>query len=168
MTYATWGGDVYQKIMLTNDGSEVAALAIPHVVTVAKGAGAPVVVVQVIDSVAQLISRMTPMIEPVPSGEMTVELAEDIEASQQAAAEANLAQVKTQLEAQGLTNVSTQVATGPAGDSIIETANALGCDLIVMATHGRSGLGRVLLGSVADHVVRNATKQAVLLVRAKE
>lgn len=166
MTYGMWGGDVYQKIMLTNDGSEVAALAIPHVVTVAKGAGAPVVVVQVVDSVAQLISRMTPMIEPVPSGEMTVDLAEDIERSQQAAAEENLGKVKSYLESQGISNVSTHVASGVAGDAIIEAANELGCDLIVMATHGRSGIGRVLLGSVADHVVRNA-KQAVLLVRAQ-
>lgn len=155
---------MYQKIMLTNDGSEVAALAIPHVVTVAKGAGAPVVVVQVVDSVAQLISRMTPMIEPMPSGEMTVDLAEDMERSQRAAAEENLAAVKAQLEAQGLQNVTTHVATGVAGDAIIDAANELGCDLIVMATHGRSGLGRALLGSVADHVVRNA-HQAVLLVR---
>ena len=53
-------------------------------------------------------------------------------------------------------------------EHIVAAANKLGCDLIVMATHGRSGLGRVLLGSVADHVVRNATNQAVLLVRAKE
>jgi len=155
---------LYQKIMLTNDGSEVAALAISHAATVAKGAGAPVVVVQVVDSVAQLISRMTPMIEPVPSGEMTVELAEDIERAQREAADANLAQVKGQLEAQGVQDVTTHIATGPAGDAIIDAASELGCDLIVMATHGRSGIGRVLLGSVADHVVRHAS-QAVLLVR---
>ena len=156
---------MYKKIMLTNDGSEVAALAIPHLVTVAKGVGAPVVVVQVVDSVAKLISRMTPMIEPIPSGEMTGNLAEQIEATQRTAAVDNLAAIKAHLEAQGLQNVTTHVATGVAGDAIIDAANELGCDLIVMATHGRSGIGRMLLGSVADHVVRNA-QQAVLLVRA--
>ena len=65
------GGDVYRKIMLTHDGSELAALAVPHAVTLAKAAQAPVVVVQAVDSVAQLMTRMTPMVEPVPSGELS-------------------------------------------------------------------------------------------------
>ena len=69
------------------------------------------------------------------------------------------------LRAEGLQNVSSVIAEGPAGDAIVEIANEEGADVIIMATHGRGGLGRVLLGSVADHVVRNAHRQAVLLVR---
>lgn len=156
---------VYRKILLTHDGSDVAALAVGHAATVAKGANAPVVVVQVIDSVGQMMSRMTPMIEPVPVGEVTVELAEEMVAAQREAAEQNLVAVKAALAQEGITDVSTVIAEGPAADAILETANAEGADLIVMATHGRGGLGRAILGSVADHVVRHATKQAVLLVR---
>ena len=48
------------------------------------------------------------------------------------------------------------------------TAADLGCDLVVMATHGRSGIERALLGSVADQVVRHARGFAVLLVRPEE
>ena len=47
--------------------------------------------------------------------------------------------------------------------AILEVANALNADLIVMGTHGRSGLKRVLLGSVAEYVVR-AAKRPVLTV----
>jgi nucleotide-binding universal stress UspA family protein len=156
---------VYRKILLTHDGSDVAALAIGHAATVAKGANAPIVVVQAIDSVGQMMSRMTPMIEPVPVGEVTVELAEEMVASQREAAEQNLAAVKAELNKQGIADVSTRVVEGPAGDVILETAAAEGADLIVMATHGRGGLGRAILGSVADHVVRHASHEAVLLVR---
>src|SRR5678816_1037870 len=46
--------------------------------------------------------------------------------------------------------------TGDARDTINQTAKELGCDLIVMGTHGRRGLSRALLGSVAETVVRSA------------
>jgi nucleotide-binding universal stress UspA family protein len=46
--------------------------------------------------------------------------------------------------------------TGDARDTINQTAKELGCELIVMGTHGRRGLSRALLGSVAETVVRSA------------
>jgi nucleotide-binding universal stress UspA family protein len=50
-----------------------------------------------------------------------------------------------------------QVILSPsAADAILETAKARHTDLIVMGTHGRTGLSRVFLGSVAEHVVRHA------------
>jgi len=156
---------VYRKILLTNDGSEVADLAIDHAATVAKGANTPVTVVQAIDSVGQMMSRMTPMIEPMPAGDVTVEIAEEAVNGQREAAQQNLARVKGMLAAQGISNVSTIIVEGGAGDAVLEVAAAEGADLIVMATHGRSGLGRAIMGSVADHVVHNSKNEAVLLVR---
>ncbi len=156
---------MYRKILLTNDGSEVAAAAIPHAATVAKATGAPVVLLQVVDSIIHLMTMMTPAsIEPIPDGVISVEIAEEAVAAQRQAAEANLGRVRDLLAAEGITDVSLVVAEGRPGDAIVDTANAQGCDLIVMATHGRGGLSRAVLGSVADHVVRHA-KQAVLLVR---
>ncbi len=46
--------------------------------------------------------------------------------------------------------------TGDPGDSIVEAAGAERADMIVVGSHGRSGLGRALLGSVSDYVVRHA------------
>jgi nucleotide-binding universal stress UspA family protein len=71
-------------------------------------------------------------------------------------AESYLEAVAARLAAQGLTNVKT-----PA---IVEAARAGKVDLIVMSTHGRSGLGRLLLGSVAESVIRG-TRTPILLVR---
>jgi nucleotide-binding universal stress UspA family protein len=63
--------------------------------------------------------------------------------------------------AQGLRNagqaVQTEVALGDPAERILAAANALGATMIVMATHDRSGLGRLLHGSVADRVAHDAT-----------
>ena len=59
------------------------------------------------------------------------------------------------------------VKTGKPAESIIQAAEDLDVDLIVMATHGRSGVARLFLGSVAEHVVRGA-QRPVLSVRPRE
>lgn len=59
------------------------------------------------------------------------------------------------------------VAKGKAADVVIETAAADNATLIAMATHGRSGLNRFLLGSVAEKILRGASNP-LLLVRATE
>lgn len=67
-----------------------------------------------------------------------------------------------------MSEVSTQVAEGNPYALIPQATADEGCDLVVIATHGRSGLGRALLGSVADHVVRNTPTATVLIVHPDE
>lgn len=69
------------------------------------------------------------------------------------------------LKEQGV-NVSTAMRIGPVAESIIEYAEANRIDLIAMCTHGRTGLARWTLGSVADRVLR-ASNIPILLVRAR-
>ena len=78
-------------------------------------------------------------------------------------AEEYLASVATRLREQGVTNVETTVWYGPAPSAIVEAARLRKADLIVMSTHGRSGLGRLILGSVAESVLRGATTPILLL-----
>ncbi len=61
--------------------------------------------------------------------------------------------------------VETLLARGFAAEKILETAEEVGCDLIVMGTHGRSALSRLLMGSVAEHVFPKA-RCPVLIVKA--
>jgi nucleotide-binding universal stress UspA family protein len=56
-----------------------------------------------------------------------------------------------------LVRVERLLTAGQPGAAIVQTAKASGCDLIVMGTHGRTGLSRALMGSVAEEVVRKAT-----------
>jgi universal stress protein A len=69
-------------------------------------------------------------------------------------------ETKRQLTTQARTvtelTVETRVLVGPPGPSIVEIAKDCRADLIVMGTHGRSGLNRLLLGSVAEYVLRHA------------
>ena len=62
--------------------------------------------------------------------------------------------------------METSVWYGPAAYAIVEAARIRKVDQIVMTTHGRSGLGRLLLGSVAESVLRGTTTP-ILLLRAE-
>jgi nucleotide-binding universal stress UspA family protein len=79
-------------------------------------------------------------------------------------AETYLASVKAQLEKQGVQKVEANVWYGPPASAIIEAAQMYKPDLIVMSTHGRSGLGRLIFGSVAESVLRGTTIP-ILLIR---
>ena len=63
--------------------------------------------------------------------------------------------------------VETMLRRGFAAEGIIETAEELDCDLIAMGTHGRTGLSRLLMGSVAEHVLPKASCP-VLMVKARK
>ena len=56
----------------------------------------------------------------------------------------------------GFPNHETKVVIGDPAEEIVKFADEQGIDMIVMATHGRKGLDRTLMGSVADHVIKNA------------
>ena len=160
---------MYSTILLTLDGSEVSQQAIPHAVTLAKQTGASVVLVQVIDSEAQVMMRVSGAnIEPISGDRITADIAQEAVAGERDEAQANLDAVKAGMAAQGVTNVTTLVREGYPGDEIVSAATETQADVVVIATHGRSGIRRAILGSVADHIVRNTPLASVLLVRASE
>jgi nucleotide-binding universal stress UspA family protein len=72
-------------------------------------------------------------------------------------AEQYLAAVAERLSKRGVKDVDTSVWYGPAAASIIEATKLKKADLIVMSTHGRSGLGRLIMGSVTESVLRSTT-----------
>ncbi|HVY71082.1 MAG TPA: universal stress protein [Verrucomicrobiae bacterium] len=89
-----------------------------------------------------------------------------IEATMKAGAEKELAKLAASASGEG-PPVNTVVRIGPPAREIIEVANDLAADLIVISTHGRTGLKHILLGSVAEQVVRHAPCP-VLVVRERE
>jgi len=80
-------------------------------------------------------------------------------------AEQYLAAVAERLAKRGVKDVDTSVWYGPAAASIIEATKLKKADLIVMSTHGRSGLGRLILGSVTESVLHGTTAP-ICIVRA--
>ena len=82
-------------------------------------------------------------------------------------AEQYLAAIADRLTKRGAKDVDTSVWYGPAAAAVIEAAKLKKADLIVMSTHGRSGLGRLILGSVTESVLRGTTTP-ICIVRAPD
>jgi nucleotide-binding universal stress UspA family protein len=87
------------------------------------------------------------------AGVITNEEFEDLERGRHAEGRATLEAARSAL---GLANAELMVVEGDAGRSLCELATKIEASVIVMGTRGRSGLRRAVLGSVSDHIVRNA------------
>jgi nucleotide-binding universal stress UspA family protein len=155
---------MYSKIMVPLDGSELAECVLPHVEAIAKGCEvANVVFVRVVEP-AHL-----PVATDFAGGGSFSE--EDAAKSRKAQDDHNKAAAKKYLN--GIVKRSTyegaglkaEVIMGKPADAIADYAEKNGVDLIVIATHGRSGISRWVYGSVADKVLRSACVP-VLMVRA--
>lgn len=156
---------MYRKILLPLDGSEISHRALRHASGLARATNGEIVLVQVVDSEGQILSQTaTATVEPLPAGPISADIVHDAVEAQREAARENLGQAAERLRNEGVNAVASEILEGSAGDEITAAAQRLGCDLVVMATHGRSGIKRAILGSVADHVVRNTPGIAVLLV----
>lgn len=149
---------MYQRILLTDDGSEVARAAVPHAATLARGSAASVLALRVSDAAGESPRDVTS-----ESWSTYVDRARG--ALEPVEAEPHLSDVVAALREAGVQDVGALVVKGDAGSAIVEVARRVGCDLIVMSTTGRSGLRRAVLGSVADHVVHHSPGIPVLLCR---
>jgi nucleotide-binding universal stress UspA family protein len=154
---------VYKKILLPLDGSEFAERVIPLVEPLAEKLGSALVLLQVTTALEVLMAEITPGVAGTPG--VVVDPQPILDAEQSAAAE-YLGRWTERLRGKGYT-VEAEHPAGHAPTVIIERARALGADLIAMSTHGRSGLRRMFLGSVADAVLRHA-QCPVLLVRVSD
>ncbi len=153
----------YHRILVALDGSELAGALIPHAREIASRTGAEVVLLRVVDSVTRVITMTTPAGYPMP-GDLTAEIAEDTVRAQRASATEQLEAIAGQLREAGISSVRALIAEGQPGHEIVAATEELDCDLVLLATHGRGGLGRALLGSVTDHVTRHLSSAAALIV----
>jgi nucleotide-binding universal stress UspA family protein len=146
---------MYKKILVPLDGSERAEAILPHVIEMALCNQASVILLQVIEREVVLVSPY----DPLTSFE-----SESLVERQVAEAEAYLARKCAYLQESGITAHS-RIERGPVVETIIEVADAADIELIAMASHGRSGLARVIFGSAATGVLQHA-RQPLLLIRS--
>jgi nucleotide-binding universal stress UspA family protein len=155
---------MYQRVLLTVDGSSLAQSAIPHACRVAVP-GATVTVVQVIPT-KEAVRRdlQTSAYEFTLTGDRSLDdLVDSTHFTQREEAHANLDAARRALEAGGVATVRVDLREGFPGNEILDAAAQYHAEVIVMATRGHSGLGREVLGSVAEYVLRHAGTAAVLL-----
>jgi len=164
---------MYKKILVPLDGSKLAECALPHLEVLAKGCDTDEVVLvsvtervqgyRVLEGTGQTIAGATGgwMESSQPRGQRLVPEAFGKKEKQ---AQRYLDRIAKMLTAKGL-NVSTEVLLWKPAEAIVGYASQFGCDLIVMASHGRSGPSRWAYGSVADKVLRSSCIP-VLMIRA--
>lgn len=156
---------MYSKILVPLDSSELAEQALPHVIGNALAHDAAVHLMQVIDPAdmtSPLLRHTIELIATVGEPDRTAAL----EAWGASAGE-YLDSVATRLREAGVNTVTSNVLRGNPYELIRAEAAAVDADLIVIASHGRSGLGRAVTGSVADHVIRETPESAVLVIRPR-
>lgn len=136
-----------KTILVPLDGSVLAEAALTPAATLARVTGATLVLLRAAHA------HRLPMVDPVHAQmEVMREAQEYLDAARARALVA------------GAVDVETSAWYGPALEAIVEGARYRHADLIVMSSHGRSGLSRLVLGSVAESVLR-CTRVPILLIR---
>ncbi len=146
---------MYQRILVPLDGSKLAEQALPYATELCKGS-VEVILFQVVHLPLPLAAPDASLAVPVPAPDELLQEAKNY-----------LEGIAEKLRGEGVSVRTDAVERDVVADAIVEYAAEHGVDLIVMTTHGRSGISRLIFGSVAESVVRHAPCP-VLLVRAKE
>lgn len=144
---------MYKHILIAADGSELSTKGVDHGVNLAKALDARVTIVTVTDvwAAGALAS----------AGAATIA---EYEQSQRESVDEILAMAAGMASESGVPYETRHIPNRYAADAIVETAQSLGADLIVMASHGRRGLRKMLLGSQTTEVLTMSTIP-VLVVR---
>src|SRR6516165_264878 len=147
---------MYRHLLIPTDGSELAERAVTHGVSLAKFVGAKVTVL----IVEERVGTVWRTVAEHRLAEITAKYAEEIKKH----ATSVLDRVANAAKQVGVPCDTVQVQHVQPYEAIIATATDRGCDLIVMASHGCSGLSAMVLGSVTNKVLTHA-KTPVLVVQ---
>ncbi|MBI2851608.1 MAG: universal stress protein [Chloroflexi bacterium] len=144
---------ILNRVLIPLDGSTESESAIPCIAEFIARLKVEVVLLEVLSTGYQTLTA---------EGYQYVVFPENQIESDRAHAKAYLDKIARRLERPEMT-VSSEVKLGNAADEIVSFAGEMKADMIAMATHGRSGIGRWVLGSVAERVVRSGTVPTLLV-----
>jgi nucleotide-binding universal stress UspA family protein len=147
---------MFQQIMVPLDGSELAERALPCAERLGVATGATLHLVHVVELAPPLTGPFAPAYVPGS-------VYDDLVAQDRQHATAYLDKMRERVAAGGV-HVRTEQMVGYAAATLLDYERDAGIDLVVMCSHGRTGLARFALGSVAEHLLRHGTAP-VLLVR---
>ena len=151
---------MYKKIMVPLDGSELAECVLPHVDGFVTGSQVKTVIfVRVIEPTRYLAASPTASPQFSQTMQENAKMAEEEEKS---SAEKYLKGVLSRVK-QGEIKYKTDVLVGNVADSLVDYAEANKIDLVLIATHGRSGISRWVRGSIADRVLRSSCAPVLMV-----
>lgn len=138
---------MFRHLLIATDGSELAARAVDHGFGLAKATGAEVTVLTVTEPFPATAQVMMPSAEDV----------QRFDRGASAAAQRLLSQIAGRAHDMGVACKTRHVRDDIPAEGILKVSRELGCDGIVMATHGRRGIDRLLVGSQAAKVMAGST-----------
>ena len=146
---------MFKRILVATDGSALSAKAVDKAIALAQAVGAELFALKVVHMQA----------EAHWDGALNHERAAHakLEGQQTELAQAVVDAVKASGQGAGIQVTPLTVKASSVADAVIEVAQNKGCDLIVMASHGRRGLARVLLGSETQHVLTHSQIPVLVL-----
>jgi nucleotide-binding universal stress UspA family protein len=136
-----------KTILVPLDGSTVAEAALAPAVALAREAGAKLVLLRAAEA------HTLPTADPIAAQVDVMREAEEY-----------LARTRAKVMGAGIVDVEVSAWYGPAVEAIVEAARYRDADLIVMSSHGRSGVARLVIGSVTERVLRG-TSVPILVIR---
>jgi nucleotide-binding universal stress UspA family protein len=135
-----------RKILLPTDFSGCANYALPYVAAIARATGATIICLHVVEPIVPAVGY-SGLAEPMPIADISEQLEDS--------AERELPQLAECDHFNGL-EVEEEIVHGDPAAEIVRVAGEREVDLIVVSSHGRTGLGRIIFGSTAEAVVRHA------------
>ena len=135
-----------RKILLPTDFSGCANYALPYAAAIARATKSTIICVHVVEPIVPAVGY-SGLAEPMPIADISEQLEDS--------AERELPQLTDCEEFNGL-DVEEVIVHGDAAAEIVRVASEHEVDLIVVSSHGRTGLGRIIFGSTAEAVVRHA------------
>ena len=147
---------MYNTILVPLDGSKLAECVLPHVETLVKGSQAKRVIF------ARVVEPFRP---PMTDYVINEDQLKKVDKEHKEYAEKYLKEILGQAKYGGGVKIDSVVLYGDVADALAEFATKNKADIIVIATHGRSGVSKWVWGGVADRILRSACVP-VLMVRA--
>ncbi|MDQ2938399.1 MAG: universal stress protein [Acidobacteriota bacterium] len=147
-----------RSILLPTDFSDCGNYALGYAASLARTFGASIICVHVIEPMVPTVGY-SGMTEPLPIADITDQLEDS--------AERELPKLAECEECAGL-QIEEVIAHGEAASEIVRLAKDRNVDLIVVSSHGRTGLGRILFGSTAEAVVRHASCPVLVVKPSQE
>lgn len=146
---------MYKRILVATDGSDLSKTAVSSAIELAAAIGAELVALYVVPRypVSYFEGGITISVDDIARTE------KQWSDKGQAVVDA----VQEQARAQGVTAKAVVAQSDMVAESIMSAATKHGCDLVVMASHGRKGIKRVLLGSETQHVLTHSTVPVLVL-----
>ncbi|WIY53701.1 universal stress protein [Devosia sp. YIM 151766] len=142
---------MYDNIICAIDGSELGTKALRYALGLAAKTGGKITAITVTDT--SVIGSSGPELMMVDTGSILA----DLDKAKAEAARNILAEADQVAKAAGGAIVGIHITNSTAAEGILHAAKESGADLIVMGSHGRRGLGRLLLGSQAAEVLSHAS-----------